>query len=757
MEIDPRFKAARQNAERRRKRGGLRGWLIGGGAVLVLLASGVGLWLGGVLTFSAPGIGPDAQLVESGEPAEDPAASYVSPFVDIAGDPMVLRFDASAAGAEKSRAMLRPLDLGAARVGPELVLLQDEMVTGQERLITTLPSSREDFAFFQAQREAPPPFVAPVVSPPVEGDDTTDGEGSWGTNLDGSTDAPVAFERTKIEDTTSVAFVVPEAQRKPPVEDVFLRLKEPGKLDELMAANGMDAAAAGRFASAAIALLPGAATLGPGHILALRGVLRGGLRVPVQMSLYTRDSYLGSVALNDAGVVVLAADPWVAEDLFSYAGDAPVTAADTSRKYRLLDAFYSAAIRNGVPSAVVGETIVLMSQAHDLEAFASPGDKMTLLYSRTPGSDGPGPGQVLYAAIKGEGRLLECNVFYSKEKDGFTCFGAPGAAVGGGGGVGLRSGLITPTKGVLTSRYGPRMHPILKVMKLHEGVDWAAPVGTPVMAAFDGSVLSAGDGGSYGNVVKITHANGLETRYAHLNAFAPGLHAGQAVKAGDLIGYIGTTGRSTGPHLHFEVFENGRSVDPLSAGGGETAVAGSAVEVLTDQIIRVESGGSATAKNPLSSATGLGQFIEGTWIRMMTSYRPDLASTLTREALLALRNDPTLSREMVQNLAREGEAYLRARGHDITAGRLYLCHFLGAEGANKVLLATDAQLLADVLGEGVIGANPFLKGQTVGYVKQWAENKMSGHRGGPALVPVALPPEVQAYVALIQTLLKPPA
>jgi len=129
---------------------------------------------------------------------------------------------------------------------------------------------------------------------------------------------------------------------------------------------------------------------------------------------------------------------------------------------------------------------------------------------------------------------------------------------------------------------------------------------------------------------------------------------------------------------------------------------------------------------------------------------------MDRTALLALRNDPTISREMVTALAREGEAYLRARGHDITAGRLYLCHFLGAEGANIVLSSQDDQLVGDVMGQGVVNANPFLKGRTVAYVKEWAEIKMN-KKGGAALPSVAAtPPEVLAYQKIIKDLLGTP-
>ncbi len=167
-----------------------------------------------------------------------------------------------------------------------------------------------------------------------------------------------------------------------------------------------------------------------------------------------------------------------------------------------------------------------------------------------------------------------------------------------------------------------------------------------------------------------------------------------------------------------------------------------AVQILTNRIIHVESGGSATAKNPNSSATGLGQFISKTWIRMMNTYRPDLARSLSTKELLALRFDPTISREMVANLAREGEAYLKQRGHAITAGRLYLCHFLGMEGAHLVLSATKTEPLINVIGAQAINANRFLTGKDASYVIDWAERKMRGARATAPATSTQSPPTV---------------
>lgn len=109
-----------------------------------------------------------------------------------------------------------------------------------------------------------------------------------------------------------------------------------------------------------------------------------------------------------------------------------------------------------------------------------------------------------------------------------------------------------------------RFHPILKKWKAHLGVDYAARPGTPVMAAGDGFINYAANAGSYGNLIRISHADGFETRYAHLNSFKNGIQKGRNVKKGQVIAYVGNTGRSTGPHLHFELRKKGVAINPLS-------------------------------------------------------------------------------------------------------------------------------------------------------------------------------------------------
>jgi murein DD-endopeptidase MepM/ murein hydrolase activator NlpD len=129
----------------------------------------------------------------------------------------------------------------------------------------------------------------------------------------------------------------------------------------------------------------------------------------------------------------------------------------------------------------------------------------------------------------------------------------------------------TPIDGArISSGFGMRFHPILGYTKMHKGIDFAAPRGTPIYAAGDGTIEKAGKFSSYGNYVRIRHRAGLETAYAHMQGFHAGIRPGSRVKQGQVIGYVGTTGRSTGPHLHYEILIGGKQVNPAGvklAGG----------------------------------------------------------------------------------------------------------------------------------------------------------------------------------------------
>ncbi|KRB28362.1 peptidase M23 [Mesorhizobium sp. Root695] len=739
--IDMSFRQKKQArlALRRRK---LWRRLLAGLAAIVMLSIAVGFYL----TADYWSFGDEDEELHAVEGVDDvpaDASVYVPAIIDLAGDPMWITLAPDADTSSKGHSIARPSDLDQAGVSPQIEILSDVMLSASEKFMTTIPSTQEDFAFFQAQRQtAPPPSndlqddlqppagdlqndlqpsPAPNEAPAAAGQQvgTDDPEAGWGETIDAGEAALPAFQKTQIENNTSVATVTNEYQRFAATEDTFVKILNDRSLDSV-ALDAHFSAEDAKLAGEALKALFNREGLEPGYVVAMRGfrpTRETTTMSLMQVSIYAKNVFVGTLTRNAAGAFVSGVDPWVREDLFNYSG-APEEGTH-KRQYRLLDAIYSTAARNKVPTSVIGEAIMYLSRGQDLDAFASEDQRLVLIYSQTPRGKGDTDGRVLYVGVQGSEKSLECFVF--QQSDGqFACVTGDDQVRS----LTVTNGMVTPVNGVMTSTFGPRKHPILGVVRIHKGVDWAAPVGTPIAAAFDGEITFQGDGGGYGNLVKIADANGSETRYAHMQKFAIASGVGTKVKAGDIIGYIGTTGLSTGPHLHFELYQNGEAIDPLGTVTAAVATNDPAVETLTDRIVHVESGGSARAKNPNSSATGAGQFITKTWIRMMNTYRPELARTLSTADLLALRYDATISREMVRNLAREGEAYLRARGHQITAGRLYLCHFLGMEGAHQVLSASSSAQLSAVLGSAVIQANPFLTGKTAGYVVDWAERKM---------------------------------
>jgi len=159
---------------------------------------------------------------------------------------------------------------------------------------------------------------------------------------------------------------------------------------------------------------------------------------------------------------------------------------------------------------------------------------------------------------------------------------------------------------------------------------------------------------------------------------------------------------------------------------------------LVNRIISVESGGNPYARNPNSSASGLGQFIDSTWLEMLSKNRPDLVQGRSREELLALKFDPQLSREMTDSYAAQNASVLQGAGFQATPGTQYLAHFAGPKGAIGVLSADPSTPIGAVLGKAAMAANPFLKGMTAGDLISWADKKI-GDSTPPPIPPAQAP------------------
>ncbi len=220
--------------------------------------------------------------------------------------------------------------------------------------------------------------------------------------------------------------------------------------------------------------------------------------------------------------------------------------------------FTSAAALGATPS-LTAQVVKLFAHKLDFERDIQSGDTFKLVFDRKVTESGRTveAGNLLYAEIEAKGGI---DRFYSYQPKGdktIEYFDQNGKNIRG-------FLLTTPVYGArVSSTFGMRFHPILNFNKMHTGIDFAAPTGTPIQAAGDGVVVDAKWWGGYGRWVRIAHNSEWETGYGHMSAIA--VKPGQHVKQGDIIGYVGTTGRSTGPHLHFEVWQDHHPIDPKSA------------------------------------------------------------------------------------------------------------------------------------------------------------------------------------------------
>ena len=220
---------------------------------------------------------------------------------------------------------------------------------------------------------------------------------------------------------------------------------------------------------------------------------------------------------------------------------------------------YLAAMQAGIPAKVVVEMIHMLSYKVDFQRDIKPGDSFQVLYSYyyTPDGQPAKEGDIQFVTMKLADRTVTLYRFQPNNDD-VDYFDAKGVSAKG-------MLMKTPVDGArITSGFGMRFHPILGYTRMHKGIDFGVPLGTPVMAAGSGTIEEEGWKGGYGNFVLINHGNGYETAYGHLSRFAPGEHVGSKVHQGQIVAFSGSTGESTGPHLHYEIRINKQQVNPLS-------------------------------------------------------------------------------------------------------------------------------------------------------------------------------------------------
>ena len=257
----------------------------------------------------------------------------------------------------------------------------------------------------------------------------------------------------------------------------------------------------------------------------------------------------------------------------------------------------------GATQAIIRRATQVFAGKVDMRRDVRGSDEFTLVFDRSVTEQGRtvATGDLLYAEVKGQ-------AFYR-----FKPAGAREYAYFDASGKNLRTTAmrlpLTSFRRV-SSSFGVRVHPLSGFRKMHQGTDYAAVTGTPVVAPADGVIVEARRWGGYGNWLRIRHANGLETGYGHLSRYGSGIRAGQRVSQGQVVAYVGTTGASTGPHLHYEIWRGGQRINPSGIRTSEgTVLAGADLNAFRAEKTRIDriiaAGGEKRPANLQASADGL--------------------------------------------------------------------------------------------------------------------------------------------------------
>ncbi len=282
------------------------------------------------------------------------------------------------------------------------------------------------------------------------------------------------------------------------------------------------------------------AAAGLGHMQPLRVIVAG-------------DSTLAAAAFSDTG-------KYVAVDIRNIDTDVAEASEDEGGEddgggVRLYQSVYETALRNNIPNSVIEEFVRIYSYDVDFQRKVRSGDSFDVLYADD--ESGEGRNDVRYASLSVGGETKKYYRFQTTDDGAYDYYDETGKSA--------KKFLVRKpvAVGLMRSGFGERNHPLLHYMKIHTGVDWAAPFGTPIFAAGNGTIDEIGLKGGYGKYVRIRHANGYQTAYGHMTAFARGLDVGSRVRQGQVIGFVGSTGLSTGSHVHYEILVNDRFVDPM--------------------------------------------------------------------------------------------------------------------------------------------------------------------------------------------------
>lgn len=359
-----------------------------------------------------------------------------------------------------------------------------------------------------------------------------------------------------VEENTSVAAPT-LVQRQPEYADDIIPVRSATKISAAMKAAGY-AEAEAEDVEKFLASLAGSADLEEGDVLRV-GILQEAERAKiVRVSIYSRGRHRLTIAVDDKGQFVAGTEPAYLAAIATAFEDNGVQVASDKDLPRVYDGIYRAALSYGISKEMTARLIRLLSPSVDFQARLKPSDQLEVFYS-VEDESGEATEQSELLFIRARFGDTETTLYRFQDPSDMSIdyYDPEGKSP-------KQFLLRNPLpNGTFRSGFGMRRHPILGYARMHTGVDWSAPRGTPIIAAGDGVVIKAGwDKGGYGNQTLIQHPNGYVTSYNHQSAIAKGVKEGAKVRQGQVIGWVGTTGLSTGPHLHYEVIVNGNKVDP---------------------------------------------------------------------------------------------------------------------------------------------------------------------------------------------------
>ena len=376
---------------------------------------------------------------------------------------------------------------------------------------------------------------------------------SYATSGAEGANAPFASIEVRMVPENVTDAVKAPADAQPNGRERLVQMRHGETFEDVLRANGASKDAAGAIL-AAFGAKRGDSPVAEGQkiILQFDEPPAEGAPAPIaRVSVYADEQLKSTIAIDDDGAYV----PVTLRSGGAASKTAESGEADNGGM-SLYESFYETALKQGLPRPIIDEMVRAFANDVDFQRSAQPGDSIAAFVAEADEID-PHP-QLLFATMTVRDQVFKYYRFQTPDDGLVDYYDESGRST--------RKFLIRKpiVAGEITSPFGMRYHPILRYARMHTGVDWGAPVGTPILAAGAGVVIKAEYTSGYGRRVEIQHANGYVTTYSHLSGFARGIVAGVRVTQGQVVGYLGQSGLATGPHLHYEVIINGNFVDPMA-------------------------------------------------------------------------------------------------------------------------------------------------------------------------------------------------